>query len=79
MFRFLGGRLRWFVVPSLLLAGLATGGADGIVGWFMLGWMLWRGGPGMWADIRRVFAFLGSGKFRFRRGRRVSLGDGLNS
>ena len=70
--------VRILVVPVLLVLGVSTGGADGIVGWFVLGWMLWRGGPAMWQDVKNALRwFRGAGSLRF--GRRASVhGADLN-
>lgn len=46
--------LRFTVLPVLLLLGALTGGADGLVGWLVLGWMIWRGGPAMWRDVKNA-------------------------
>jgi hypothetical protein len=45
---------RFLVIPVLLVLGSVTGGADGFVGWFVLAWMLWRGGPAMWLDVKNT-------------------------
>ena len=69
--------LRFLVLPVLLLLGSVTGGVDGLVGWLVLGWMLWRGGPQMWRDVRTVvrwfFGFRARG-FGLRR-RRSAVSD----
>lgn len=75
MRRFLGRVIRWGIIPLLLFLGLSTGGADGVVGWFALAWMLFRGGPGMWADVLRFMSWGRSRRFSFRGIRRASGGE----
>lgn len=67
---------RFLVLPFLVLMGMVTGGLDGLVGWLVLGWMLWRAGPSMLRDIKTgVRWFLGFGS---RVGRRRSVHSDLN-
>lgn len=75
MKKVLAAGLRWGVLPFVLFLGVVTGGVDGVVGWLVLAWMLWRGGPGMWVDVKAAVRWLSAGHIRafFRRGRR-SLG-----
>lgn len=68
---------RWLVIPVLLLLGAVTGGADGFIGWFVLAWMLFRAGPGMWQDVKGGTSWvrgLRLGSWMVRRG----AGGGLN-
>lgn len=74
---------RFLVVPVLLVLGAVTGGADGFVGWFFLAWMLWRGGPAMWQDVKNACRWFFGMKARYSvtsiiRGRRSVAGGGLN-
>jgi hypothetical protein len=78
MRRFLGRAVRWLVVPVLVVLGAVTGGADGFVGWFVLAWMLWRGGPGMWADVKFSLGWLRGARRRLPFLGRRAAGGGLN-
>lgn len=66
--------VRLSIVPLLLGLGAMTGGIDGFVGWFMLAWMLFRGGPGMWRDTRNAVRWFLGLKLRIP-GRRTAAGD----
>ena len=80
MRRVFGLVLRWSIVPVLLFLGITTGGADGIVGWFVLAWLVFRGGPGMWADVRRFFGFMrGRSVAGLLRRRGAAAGGELNA
>lgn len=73
---------RFLVVPVLLVLGSVTGGVDGFVGWFVLAWMIWRGGPAMWQDVKNVGRWFFGMKSRYSlaslfRGRSAA-GGGLN-
>jgi hypothetical protein len=71
--------LRFSIVPLLLMLGTVTGGLDGYVGWFVLAWMLWRGGPAMWGDVKNVCRWFFGMQRRFSIrgafGRRSAGGD----
>lgn len=67
--------VRLSVVPALFVLGIYTGGPDGLIGWLVLGWMIFRAGPGMWRDVRGGFGLLRGIRLGGRRGSHVG---GLN-
>lgn len=54
------------VVGLVVTVGVSRG--DAWVGAFLLGWMLLRAVPGMWADLRSGWAVVRTLKFTGRRG-----------
>lgn len=70
------------MIPVLFGLGAVTGGLDGFVGWFILGWMLWRGGPAMWQDVKNTCRWFFGMKARYSvrslLGRRSAVGGDLN-
>lgn len=47
-----------FVVGVVLVAGVQSGGAGGVIGWAAMVWVLARAFPGLRSDVRAAATFV---------------------